>query len=123
MDYMRFNYAAQPEDNIDPDDLIPRIGEYDDFAIAWGYRYLPQFESASEEQKYLRDWVTAQRKANPRVAFGTEIDREDPRFQAEDLSSNTIQANELGIRNLKVIMAVSYTHLSAHTIACSYSSM
>lgn len=104
MDYMRFNYAAQPEDNIDPDDLIPRIGEYDDFAIAWGYRYLPQFKSASEEQKYLRDWVTAQRKANPRVAFGTEIDREDPRFQAEDLSSNTIQANELGIRNLKVIM-------------------
>ena len=104
MDYMRFNYAAQPEDNIDPEDLIPRIGEYDEFAIDWGYRYFPRFKTVKEEEKYLKDWVTAQREANPRLLFGTEIDREDPRLQAEDLSDNTIQANILGIKNLKYIM-------------------
>lgn len=104
MDYMRFNYAAQPEDGIDPDDLIPRIGDYDRFAIEWGYRYLPQFNDAKEEQKYLREWTTAQRKANPRLAFGTETDPEDPRFQSEDLSDNTIAANILGVKNLKETM-------------------
>lgn len=104
MDYMRFNYAAQPEDKIDPEDLIPRIGDYDIFAIKWGYQYLPQFKSAKDEQPYLRDWVTAQRKANPRVFFGTETDREDPRFQSEDLSDNSIKAGELGIKNLKIVM-------------------
>ena len=104
MDYMRFNYAAQPEDNIAPDDFIPRIGEYDEYAIKWGYMYLPQFNSAKEEQKYLRDWATAERKKNPHVQFGTETDPEDPRFQSEDLSDNTIKANELGLKNLKLIV-------------------
>lgn len=105
MDYARFNYVAQPEDNIDPEDMIPQIREYDNFAIEWGYRYLPQFKSADEEQDYLRDWVTAQRKANPAVYFGTETDPRDPRFQSEDLSSNSIEANTLGMKNLEVIMA------------------
>lgn len=103
MDYMRFNYVAQPEDRIDPEDLIPRIGDYDRFAIEWGYRYFPQFKDAKEEKAYLRKWVTEQRNANPRVVFGTETDRWDPRFQAEDLSDDAIAANELGIKNLKVI--------------------
>ena len=104
MDYMRFNYAAQPEDNIAPEDMIPRIGEYDIFAIKWGYMYLPQFKSAEEEQPYLRDWVTEQRKGNPHLFFGTETDNRDPRFQSEDLSDNTIAANTLGMKNLHVIM-------------------
>ena len=104
MDYMRFNYAAQPEDGIAPEDLIPRIGDYDEYAIEWGYRYFPQFNDAKEEQSYLRQWATQKRKENPRLAFGTETDPEDPRFQSEDLSDNTIAANELGIKNLKEIM-------------------
>lgn len=41
---------------------------------------------------------------DPRMAFGTEIDPEDPRFQAEDLSDNTIAANVLGVKNLKETM-------------------
>lgn len=104
MDYMRFNYAAQPEDHVAPEDLIPRIGEYDEYAIKWGYMYLPQFSSAKAEQQYLRDWATVQRKKNPHLQFGTETDLEDPRFQSEDLSDNTIQANELGLKNLKLVV-------------------
>jgi len=37
MDYSRFNYVAQPEDKIDAEDLIPRIGPYDVWAIKWAY--------------------------------------------------------------------------------------
>src|SRR5690606_28359945 len=37
MSYTRFNYVVQPEDNIDPELLAPRVGPYDVFAIRWGY--------------------------------------------------------------------------------------
>lgn len=100
MDYMRFNYVAQPEDKIAVEDLIPRIGDYDRFAIEWGYRYFPEFKSAKEEQDYLAKWVTEQRNANPRVHFGTEMDPWDPRYQSEDLSDDVIAANEYGMKNL-----------------------
>lgn len=103
MDYMRFNYTAQPEDGIAIEDLIPRIGDYDRFAIEWGYRYFPQLKSAQEEKEYLVKWVTEQRHENPRVCFGTETDPWDPRFQAEDLSDDVIAANELGMKNLQRI--------------------
>jgi hypothetical protein len=32
MDYSRFNYTAQPEDNIPVKDLIPRIGPWDKYS-------------------------------------------------------------------------------------------
>lgn len=104
MDYMRFNYVAQPEDGLATRDLIPKISYYDDFAIEWGYRYLPQHKDIYKEQEYLTKWVTEKRKENPRLFFGTEIDREDPRFQSEDLTNDVIVANELGVKNLKVLM-------------------
>lgn len=104
MDYMRFNYVAQPEDALAPEDLIPKISFYDNFAIEWGYKYLPQFKDEYEEQTYLKKWVSEKRKENPRVFFGNETDIDDPRYQAEDLTDDIITANELGIKNLKRIL-------------------
>src|SRR4029077_14802962 len=39
MDYIHYNYVAQPEDHISPKDLLPKIGEYDKWAIKYGYSY------------------------------------------------------------------------------------
>ncbi|HEY6505294.1 MAG TPA: DUF5117 domain-containing protein, partial [Chitinophagaceae bacterium] len=39
MDYIHYNYVAQPGDNISPKDLLPKIGEYDKWAIKYGYSY------------------------------------------------------------------------------------
>ncbi|HEX6181578.1 MAG TPA: DUF5117 domain-containing protein, partial [Chitinophagaceae bacterium] len=36
MDYARFNYVAQPGDNISEKGIMPRIGDYDKWAIQWG---------------------------------------------------------------------------------------
>ena len=36
MDYMRLNYAVQPEDGISLTDRVPVIGPYDEAAIKWG---------------------------------------------------------------------------------------
>ena len=48
MDYQRFNYLAQPEDGLEPQDLLPRIGIYDEFAIEWGYRCLQETNNLVE---------------------------------------------------------------------------
>jgi hypothetical protein len=45
MDYARFNYVAQPEDSIGEAGIFPRIGDYDKWAIEWGYRWLPKFNT------------------------------------------------------------------------------
>jgi hypothetical protein len=46
MDYARFNYVAQPEDGVTN---FPRIGDYDKWAIKWGYSYFP--EAKTERRK------------------------------------------------------------------------
>lgn len=102
MDYARMNYVAQPEDNINPKDLIPRIGAYDEFAIEWGYRCFPD-KNLKEETAYLREWVNKKSK-DPRNLFGSELNMIDPRFQSEDLGDNSMKASEYGIKNLKLIM-------------------
>src|SRR5258708_6695648 len=53
MDYSRFNYVAQPEAKIAPDDLIPKIGPYDKWATMWGYKPIPNAKSPDSEKKTL----------------------------------------------------------------------
>ena len=60
MDYARFNYVAQPEDRIDPGDLVPRVGPYDVFAIMWGYKPVPGSTSPDAERRALNSWAEMQ---------------------------------------------------------------
>jgi hypothetical protein len=106
MDYARFNYVAQPEDGIPVKDLLPRIGDYDYWAIEWGYRYLPQFSNADEEKTYLNKWAVEKLKSNSRLFWGDgETNRDDPRNQTEDLGDNAMKASSYGIKNLQRIVA------------------
>ncbi|MBE9466042.1 zinc-dependent metalloprotease [Dyadobacter subterraneus] len=100
MDYARFNYVAQPEDGIT--NLFPRIGDYDKWAIKWGYSYLPN-TSLKEEKAILNNW-TKEAYKNQALHFGTENSPYDPRYQMEDLSDNAMKASEYGIKNLKRIL-------------------
>jgi hypothetical protein len=105
MDYARFNYVAQPEDNISEIGLFPRIGDYDIWAIKWGYGYIPG--NTEEELKKNSDQMIRTAIAqNPRRWFGTyELGNDnDPRSQREDLSDNSVKASEYGIKNLKYIL-------------------
>lgn len=104
MDYARFNYVAQPEDSIRRELLYPRIGDYDLWAIEWGYRRFPDLTSPEAEADTLNQWVIS-KQSNPRLWFGTETNPDDPREQNEDLGDNQMRANELGIRNLKFVLA------------------
>ena len=101
MDYARFNYVAQPEDSVDQKGLFPRIGDYDYWAIEWGYKIFPG-KTEEEEKKLLNDWVKS-KAANPRLRF-IHYNGTDPRAQAEDLGDNAMKASAYGIRNLKRII-------------------
>ena len=104
MDYARFNYVAQPEDNITSKGLYPRIGDYDKWAIQWGYKGIPDTKNDEEDKKILNQLVIDSLKANPRLWFGGEGQNFDPRAQTEDLGDNSVKASEYGIKNLKRIL-------------------
>jgi hypothetical protein len=101
MDYARFNYVAQPEDNMKH--FFPRIGDYDKWAIEWGYKY---FDDAKDEdaEKAILNTMTKEAYKNNRLWFGTEISPYDPRYQTEDIGDNAMRASEYGIKNLKRIL-------------------
>ncbi len=103
MDYARFNYVAQPEDNIGRAGLYPRINDYDKWAIEWGYRWRPELKDEWAEQKVLTAIVTDSLR-NKRLWFGNEMEPLDPRSQNEDLGDNAVKASAYGIMNLKRII-------------------
>ncbi|MDU1891111.1 MAG: zinc-dependent metalloprotease [Dysgonomonas sp.] len=104
MDYARFNYIAQPEDNITEKGIFPRIGIYDEWSIEWGYRYLPEFATPEDEVAYSNRTIMEKLATDKRFTFGTEIDPDDPRNQNEDLGDNAMLASMYGIKNLQRIV-------------------
>lgn len=106
MDYARFNYVAQPEDNISKAGLYPRIGDYDQWAIRWGYGYIAG-NTEEETKKNSNKLVTEALKTNPRHWFGTyeSGNQTDPRSQSEDLSDNAVKASDYGVKNLQRILS------------------
>lgn len=101
MDYARFNYVAQPEDGVT--DLFPRIGDYDKWAIKWGYSYFADAKNEKEEKAILNE-MTKEAYKDRRLWFGTETSPYDPRYQTEDIGDNAMKASDYGIKNLKRIL-------------------
>ena len=103
MDYARFNYVAQPEDKINVDNLMPRIGDYDDWAIEWGYRRFYNYNSPEKEKTFINKW-TIEKLQNPRLWFGTESNPFDPRSQSEQVGDNPMIAGKYGVKNLQRVI-------------------
>lgn len=103
MDYARFNYVAQPQDHISSKGIYPRIGEYDRWAIRWGYSYTGA-ATPKEDHKITSKWIVENLAQNPRLWFGTESDPYDPRSQSECLGDDNMLASYYGIQNLKIVI-------------------
>ena len=103
MDYARFNYVAQPEDKIGEAGIMPRINDYDKWAIKWGYTYVGAAND-QEDRKIVTKWIVDSLKTNPRLWFGGEGLNFDARCQSEDVGDNSVKASEYGIKNLKYVM-------------------
>ena len=102
MDYARFNYVAQPGDGVTQ--LLPRVGEYDIWAVKWGYTFFPDAETEEEERARLQEMVMETR-GDLALRYGAQtFDPVDPRSQSEDLGDDAVYASTLGLANLKRIV-------------------
>jgi hypothetical protein len=101
MDYARYNYVAQPEDHVQA--ITPKIGEYDKYAIEWGYRW---YANENEEHTALNALITKHQN-DPIYFYGEQQDGDstiDPRSQSEDLGNDAMKASEYGLKNLKRVV-------------------
>jgi hypothetical protein len=101
MDYSRFNYVVQPEDNIPVDLLIPGVGPYDKWATMWGYKPIPGARTPDEEKPTLDSWAREQ-DAKPWLRFSTADSRgSDPGENTEAVGdADAVASTALGIKNL-----------------------
>ena len=107
MDYSRFNYVAQPEDHVAPEDLIPRIGPYDIWATHWGYAPIAGAKTPDDEKATLDQW-TREQDAKPYLRFSTEhANGSDPGENTEAVGdADAVYATTMGIKNLHRVMGM-----------------
>jgi hypothetical protein len=102
MDYARQNYVAQPGDGLEGDAFIRQIGPYDHYAVNWGYRVIPEAETAEDEKPVLNRWIM-ERAGDPMYRFlpQSAATMADPRNQTEDVGDDPVRASGFGIANLR----------------------
>jgi hypothetical protein len=104
MDYSRFNYVAQPEDNIPLEHIIPRVGPYDRYAIMWGYKPIPGARTSDQERPTLEQWARMQ-DTIPwyRFSAGNEFGGYGTLNEAVG-DADPIKSTGLGFRNLQRVV-------------------
>jgi hypothetical protein len=101
MDYSRFNYVAQPEDNVPPELLIPSVGPYDRFAVMWQNKPIPGTRTPDEERVTLDQWARMQ-DTIPWFRFSTTDATQDHGDITEAVGDeDAVKSTLLGLRNLE----------------------
>ena len=104
MDYSRFNYVAQPEDKIAINDLIPRVGPYDKYAIMWGYKPIPGARTPEQERPTLDQWARMQ-DTIPWYRFSANNEFGAYGTQSEAVGdADPVKSTGLGFRNIERTM-------------------
>lgn len=107
----RYNYVAQPGDNVPPE---RRIGVWDKFAVMWGYRPIADARTPEAEFATLNRWIV-ERAHEPwfrsaEAQFGMDVEW-DPKRMTEGISDDPVAAAEYGMRNLRTAAASLMTWL------------
>jgi len=105
MDYARLNYVAQPEDTINPADLVPRVGPYDVFATTWGYKPIPGARTPDAERPALNSWAEMQDTV-PWYRYSTSGGAGvDPGDESEAVGdADAVKSTGYGLRNIQRVM-------------------
>jgi hypothetical protein len=106
MDYSRLNYVAQPEDNIPPELLIPKVGPYDKFAVMWGHKPIPGATTPEDELETLDQWARMQ-DTIPWFRFTTAGAGNDPHAVTEAVGNDdAVKSSTLAMRNLERVIGM-----------------
>ncbi len=102
MDYSRFNYVAQPEDGIAVEDLVPRVGPYDVFAMKWGYTPIAEAKTSEDEKPTLDRWARVQ-DTTPWLRFSTSGAAGSDYGELTEAvgDADAIKSSALGVKNLQ----------------------
>jgi hypothetical protein len=104
MDYSRFNYVAQPEDNIPVELLVPDIGPYDKFAIMWQNKPIPGAATPDDEWRTLDSWSRMQ-DTIPWFRWTTSDATSDPFALTEAVGDeDAVKSSTLAMRNLERVV-------------------
>ena len=104
MNYSRCNYVAQPEDRIDPIDLLPKVGPADFHQIRWAYATTSAAESSGNEKELLKE-ILAERDRGSWLQYVRMEDSVGPQSHNESAgTSDPVRTTELGLRNLHRIL-------------------
>ncbi len=103
MDYARYNYIAQDGDGVK--NYIPKVGPYDKYVVNWAYRVFPDVKKSADEIAHLDKIVEEKRGDRTYLYIKHGMTQNDPRGQAEDLGDDAIKAGELGLKNLRYVVA------------------
>ena len=104
MDYSRMNYVAQPEDGLDLEDILPKVGAWDKYTISYGYREIPNARTSNDEHATLEQWIREQDTVpwlrfsgnNAFGGFGT---------QSEAVGdADPVKSTGLGFKNIERVM-------------------
>lgn len=101
MNGIPFAYAVQPGDGVDVNDLMPRVGSYDRWAIMWGYKQHSATPDAEKDRKALIGLCDAVKRA--KVLRYTGFDKLNPLGIRNNLGCDRVVVAELGMKNLERI--------------------
>ena len=123
MDEVGFNYVAQPSDKGVM--LSPKLGVYDYYAIKVAYKPILEAQTAQEENKVVRQWIS-EKSGDPMYRFGTKqylLTTFDPSALSFDLGNDAIKASTYGINNLRYIVAHIHEWMDAEDKNYDYRNM
>lgn len=96
MDENPYHYAASPQDHIATKHLVPRVGEYDYWAIGWAYKEFPKNKNCYADRESLKSYLaTANQPAHRYSANNKDIHN-----GKGDLAQESASALNQGLENL-----------------------
>jgi hypothetical protein len=106
MDYVRFDYVAQPGDGIPVEELSAHVGPYDRWAIHWGYAPIPGAATPEAERPVLDQWLREQ-DSTPWLRYTTLVGWAGSADTGELTEAvgdaDAVKSTALGLKNLERI--------------------
>ncbi len=99
MDENPYHYAAAPKDRIAAKNLVPRVGEYDCWAIGWAYKEFPKNKDCYADRESLKSYLATANLPAHRYA----TDCKDIHNRKGALTQECVDALNQGFENLLYI--------------------